>query len=214
MARLSRFLLTLLVVIAAPATALAQTVEPVRPGDRTVGSPAAPVTLTVYLSTTCGHCADWHTNDFPAFKARWVDTGKVRVAFRDLPTPPQQLAVAGAVMARCAPEEKYDVVLDTLFRSQAQLHAVPGPPAQETVVRWLAAAGAAGGLTRDQMNACFSSEASFMEIDARARQSNADGVNSTPSFLVNGERVPDEAIMTSRGVDAFEPLIQPLLDGR
>ena len=97
---LSRVLLPAIVAIAAPALALAQTVEPVREGDRTLGSAAAPVTLTVYLSTTCSHCADWHTNDFPAFKARWVDTGKVRVAFRDLPTQPTLVSIAGAVKAR------------------------------------------------------------------------------------------------------------------
>lgn len=214
MKRFSRILLTLLIAIAAPATALAQTVEPVRPDDRTLGSAAAPVTLTVYLSTTCSHCADWHTNDFPAIKARWVDTGEVRVVFRDLPTPPQQVAIAGAVMARCAPEEKYDVVLDTLFRGQDKLHSHDGPPAQETVISWLAAAGNAAGLTRERMNVCFSDEASFIEIENRARQSNIDGVNSTPSFLIDGQRVPDEAILYSRGVTAFEPLIQPLLDGR
>ncbi|HYC75637.1 thioredoxin domain-containing protein [Brevundimonas sp.] len=212
MKRLSRFLLTLLIAIAAPAAALAQTVEPVRPGDRTLGAPDAPVTLTVYLSTTCSHCADWHTNDFPAFKARWVDTGKVRVAFRDLPTPPQQVAIAGAVMARCAPEEKYDAVLDALFRGQSQLRGQPGPPPQQTVVAWLAAGGAAGGLNRDQMNACFSSEASFTEVEARAEQSFADGVNSTPSFFINGQPVPET--MAARDVAAFEPLVQPLLDGR
>jgi protein-disulfide isomerase len=210
--RLSRFLLTLLIAIAAPVTALAQTVEPVRPDDRTLGASDAPVTLTVYLSTTCSHCADWHTNDFPAFKARWVDTGKVRVAFRDMPTPPQQIAIAGAVMARCAPEEKYDAALDALFRGQSQLRAQPGQPPQQAVVAWLAAGGAAGGLTRDQMNACFSNEASFTEIETRAEQSFADGVNSTPSFLINGQPVPET--MAARDVAAFEPLIQPLLDGR
>jgi protein-disulfide isomerase len=210
--RLSRFLLTLLVAIAAPALALAQTIEPVRPGDRTLGSADAPVTLTVYLSTTCPHCADWHTRDFPAFKARYVDTGEVRVAFRDLPTPPQQVAIAGAVMARCAPEDKYDVALEALFRGQAQLRAQPGPPSQQVVVGWLAAAGQAAGLTRDQMNACFSSEASFTEIEARAEQAFTDGVNTTPSFFLNGQPVPET--MTARDLAAFEPLIQPLLDGR
>lgn len=214
MKRLSRFLLTLLIAIAAPAAALAQTVEPLRPDDRTLGSAAAPVTLTVYLSTTCSHCADWHTNDFPAIKARWVDTGQVRVVFRDLPTPPQQVAIAGAVMARCAPPEKFGAALDSLFRGQEQLHSHDGPPAQETVIRWLAAGGAAAGLSPDQMNACFSDEASFTEIENRARQSNADGVNSTPSFLIDGKRAPDQAFLHSRGVAAFEPLIQPLLDGR
>ena len=212
MKRLSRVLLPAIVAIAAPTMALAQTIDPVREGDRTLGSAAAPVTLTVYLSTTCSHCADWHTNDFPAFKARWVDTGKVRVAFRDLPTQPPQVSIAGAVMARCAPEEKYDAVLDALFRGQPQLHAQPGPPPQQTVVAWLAAGGAAGGLTRDQMNACFSSEASFAEIETRAEQAFAEGVNGTPAFFINGEPVPDT--MTARDVAAFEPLIQPLLDGR
>lgn len=202
----------LLIAMAAPALALAQTVEPVRPGDRTLGAADAPVTLTVYLSTTCSHCADWHTRDFPAFKARFVDTGKVRVAFRDLPTPPQQIAFAGAVMARCAPEEKYDVVLEALFRGQPSLRAEAGPPSDETVVGWLTAGGAAAGLTPDQMNACFSSDASFAEIDARAQQAFADGVNSTPSFFINGQPVP--ATMAARDVAAFEPLIQPLLDGR
>ena len=210
--RLSRFLLTLLIAIAAPSLALAQTVEPVRPGDRTLGSADAPVTLTVYLSTTCSHCAAWHTQDFPAFKARFVDTGQVRIAYRDLPTPPREVALVGAVMARCAPEESYDVVLDTLFRGQAQLHALPGPPARQTVIDWLSAAGLAGGLTLDQMNACFSNDASFTEVEARAEQSFADGVNTTPSFFLNGQPVPETVVR--HDVAAFEPLIQPLLDGR
>lgn len=211
MARLSPLLLTALAAIAAPAVALAQTVEPVRAGDRTLGSETAPVTLTVYLSTTCSHCAAWHNNDFPAFKARWVDTGKVRVAFRDLPTNPPQVSIAGAVMARCAPEEKYDAVLEALFRGQSRLFAQPGPPPQQTVISWLAAGGAAGGLTREQMNACFTNEASFAEVEARADQSFADGVNGTPSFFINGQRTPDT--MPAWDVSAFEPLIQPLIDG-
>ncbi|MBI2260945.1 MAG: thioredoxin domain-containing protein [Caulobacterales bacterium] len=212
MAWLSRVLLTLLIAIAAPTLALAQTVEPVRPGDRTLGSADAPVTLTVYLSTTCSHCAAWHTRDFPAFKARFVDTGQVRIVYRDLPTPPQEIATVGAVMARCAPEDRYDAVLDTLYRGHAQLFAQPGSPPRPAVMAWLSAAGQAGGLTREQMNACFSNEASFTEVDERAAQSFADGVDTTPSFFINGEPVPDT--MTARDVAAFEPLIQPLLDGR
>lgn len=212
MKRLSRSLLTLLIAIAAPAMALAQTVEPVRPDDRTLGSAAAPVTLTVYLSTTCSHCADWHTNDFPAIKARWIDTGQVRVAFRDLPTQPPQVAMAGAVMARCAPEDRFDEVLDALFRGQSQLRAQPGPPTQQTVVNWLSAGGAAGGLTRDQMNACFSNEAAIVEVEKRAEQAFAEGVNGTPTFFINGQPLPDT--MPAYDAAAFEPHIQPLLDGR
>lgn len=213
MGRLSRFLLTLLVAVAAPAVALAQSVEPVRPGDRTLGSADAPVTLTVYLSTTCSHCAEWHTRDFPGFKARWVDTGKVRVAFRDLPTPPADLAIAGAVMARCAPEDRFDEVLEALFEGQAQLRASSAVAPRQAAINWLRAGGQAGGLTAEQMNACISNDAAHAEIEARAAQADADGVTGTPTFLINGEKVPHEALPHPDAA-AFEPLIQPLLDGR
>lgn len=210
MGRALRFLLPLVAAIALPAVALAQTIAPVREGDRTLGSPTAPVTLTVYLSTTCGHCANWHTQDFPAFRAKYVDTGQVRVAFRDLPTPPAQLAIAGTVMARCVPADRYDAALEALFEGQkAMRDAGADRPA---AITWLRSAGEAGGLSSEQMNACMSDEA-FAEVEARANQSAADGVDSTPTFLLNGEKIPPET-MTGRDVAFFDPLIQPLLAGR
>jgi protein-disulfide isomerase len=211
MGRVLRFLLPLAVALAAPAVALAQSVEAVRPGDRTLGSETAPVTLTVYLSATCSHCADWHTRDFPAFRAKYVDTGQVRVAFRDLPTPPQQLAAAAAVMARCAPEDRYDEALDALFTGQKAMR--DGAGSREAVIGWLSAAGQAGGLTAEQMNTCMADEGGFAEVEARAGQAVADGVDGTPTFLLNGAKIPDDA-MATRDVTAFDPLIQPLLAGR
>ena len=209
MPRLLRFLLPLIVAIAAPAIAMAQTVEPVRPGDRTLGSETAPVTLTVYLSATCSHCAAWHNDDFPAFRAKYVDTGKVRVAFRDLPTPPYPVATVAAVIARCVPEERYDEALDALFRGQK---AMRDAGSEDAVITWLQQAGQAGGLSDDQMEACASDGAAIAELRSRIAQAADDGVNSTPSFFINGQPTP--ATMPSRDVAAFDPLIQPLLAGR
>lgn len=204
MPRSLRLMLLALVAIAAPAVAMAQAVPAYREGDPTSGSASAPVTLTVYLSTTCSHCAHWHNDDYPAFKAKYVDTGKVRVVFRDLPTDPAPVAVAGATMARCAPADKYDAVMDALFRGQATYF--PNRQARE----WLIAGGTAGGLTPEQMQACMSRE-NIEATNARARQSAADGVNGTPSFFLNGERVLEN---TEANVAAFDALIQPLLAGR
>lgn len=196
--RVRLFLLMLLALAAAPVVAMAQTVEPVRADDRTTGAANAPVTLTVYLSTTCNHCAHWHQDEYPAFKAKYVDTGKVKVVWRDLPTPPQPLAVAGMAMARCAPAERYDAVLDVLLKGQATYF--PQGQARE----WLIAGGRAGGLSQDQMQACLSAE-NIAAAEARGAQALAEGVNSTPSFFVNGKAV--EAA-------AFDAAIQPLLAGR
>jgi protein-disulfide isomerase len=193
----------------APTVAMAQTVSPARPDDRTVGAADAPVTLTVYLSTTCGHCAAWHTTDLPAIKAKYVDTGKLRIVYRDLPTPPEMLAVAGAAMARCAPAERYDDVLHALFAGQTAMKAGPLPGTART---WLAQAGSAGGMTIEQMNACMSDPASRSAVEARGEQASAEGVEFTPAFFVDGKPVLTES--PTHDVAAFDAVLQPLLAGR
>lgn len=192
-------------VWAAPALVAAQTVVPVRPDDRTLGTAAAPVTLTVYLSTTCGHCANWHNEDFPAIRAKYVDTGKMRVVFRDLLTAPGEVSAAGAMLVRCAPKDRFDEVMDSLFeghRSQAQ--ARPRD--------WLLAAGAAGGMTPQQVSACVQDQAGVDSISARSDASAADGVRGTPSFFIDGRPVPRTAARFD--VAALDAVIQPLLASR
>lgn len=201
--RVRLFLLMLLAFMATPVAAMAQTVDPVRADDRTTGAAGAPVTLTVYLSTTCNHCAHWHQDEYPAFKVKYVDTGKVRVVWRDLPTPPQPLAVAGMTIARCAPAERYDAVLDALFKGQATYF--PQGQARD----WLIAGGTAGGLDQARMQACLSAE-NIAAAEARGAQALAEGVNSTPSFFVNGKAFE----LASHGPEAFDAVIQPLLAGR
>lgn len=201
--RVRLFLLMMLAFVAAPVVTLAQTVDPVRPDDRTAGATDAPVTLTVYLSTTCNHCAHWHQDEYPAFKAKYVDSGKVRVVYRDLPTPPQRLAVAGMTMARCAPAERYEAALDALFKGQAT--HFPQSQARE----WLIAGGTAGGLSQEQMQACLSAE-NIAAAEARGAQALAEGVKSTPSFFIDGKAFEP----TAHGLAAFDAVIQPLLAGR
>lgn len=192
---------------AAPQAASAPvSAAPVRADDRTSGSADAPVTLTVYLSTTCGHCAHWRTDEFPAFKARWVDTGQVRVVYRDLTTPPEDVAALGAQMARCVPADRYDAALDALFRGQR--FYLP----QRMVTGWLASAGASAGLTGTEIQVCLADDAGRTEVHTRVEQAWNDGVRSTPTFLVNGREVLADS--DSHGVDAFAPILDPLLAGR
>lgn len=213
MIRALRLVLPLLLALfLAPALAAAQTVDPWREGDRIVGATAAPVTMTVYVSTTCGHCANWHNQAWPAFRAKYVETGQVRVVFRDLPTPPEDIAIAGAVMARCAPAERFDAALDALYSRQGLLAGSRPEPLTDRVADWLIGAAKAGNLTQEQAMACFEADANWVEIAARADQAVADGVEGTPTFFVNGERVLEDA--HSLDVAAFDAVIQPLLAGR
>jgi protein-disulfide isomerase len=196
-----------------PSAVLAQTlptpaaISAARDGDRSVGSPVAPVTLTAYVSTTCSHCADWHNNVLPAFKARYVDTGQVRIVYRDLLTSPQEVAAGGALMAHCVPDDRFDAAMNALFRNQATLLAATPEERQDKATQWLASAGVSGGLTREQMSACFASDANWAALDARLLASQTDGVTGTPTFFVNGER----ANIDPHALSSFDTVLQPLL---
>lgn len=201
MTRFKLLFLALLLSLSAPVAAMAQ-IAPETAKDRVVGSASAPLTLTVYLSTTCPHCARWHLDVYPLIRSAYVDRGLVRVVYRDLPTSPQRVASAGAVIARCAAEDRYEDVMDGLFRDQSRMRA------QGDVDAWLIAGGTAGGLDVPAMSACLADPANFAAIEAAATQALYDGVQGTPAFFLNGRRIDAD------NIEAFDAAAQPLLAGR
>jgi len=88
------------------------------PADYSLGSPKAKVQVVEYASLSCPHCAKFNEEVFPAFKAKYVDTGQVRYTLREMLTPPAEVAAAGFLLARCAGPAKYFGVVDAVFRSQ------------------------------------------------------------------------------------------------
>ena len=152
-------------------------------GDMAMGASeeSAKVTVVEYASVTCPHCAAWQEATWPAFKAAYVDTNKVRYVFRELPTPPATTAVAGFLVARCAGEDKYFQVIHELMADQ---RAFVGDP-RGTLMR----VGNAVGLSEQEVQACITDEAAMQASDDRTRAASAAGVSTTPAFFVNGTQV-------------------------
>ena len=198
---MGRVLLLVLALMAAPAAVLAQTaaVPPVTSADRVLGQADAPVTVIEYASFTCSHCGEWHTTVYPAFKARFVDTGQVRLVLRDLPTPPVQVAAQAAGIARCAAPSRFYDVAASLMNGQAALF--DGAP----VADWLNAAVAVSGRTEAEIQTCLADPATIEGIRTGIAGANAAGVTSTPSFFVNGRRV------TETSLEGLSAAIQPLI---
>ncbi|EKY29901.1 DsbA-like protein [Brevundimonas diminuta 470-4] len=169
-------------------------------GDMAIGAAeGAKVTVVEYASTTCAACAAWNEQVWPDFKAKYVDTQKVRFVFREFPTPPQDVAVAGFLIARCAGEDKYFEVIDHLMRSQAEMHGGAAP--RDVLLRTAQAAG----LNEAQFKTCPSDKAAIAALEQRIRQASAAGVTGTPTLMVNGQIVNDKSLA---GLSAH---IDPLL---
>ena len=153
------------------------------PDDMSLGNPKAKVQVIEYASLSCPHCAHFNETVFAPFKAKWVDTGKVRYTLKEMLTAPEEVAAAGFLMARCAGPARYFKVVDAVFRSQPRWEQGKIKPIFLDI-------GAANGVTEAQFNACLTDQAAQDALNARAqRAAEVDGVDSTPTLFINGKRI-------------------------
>jgi protein-disulfide isomerase len=168
--------------------------------DVVLGQPNAPVTLIEYASSTCPHCADFHEHVFEQLKANYIDTGKVRYVFREYPTNPAQVAVAGFQLARCggASSEQYFIRLGELFRQQQAIFATG---TMEGVRQKFIEIGGAAGLSQDQVMQCITDEGGAERIRRIVEAGNRDfQITGTPTFVLNGRKVEDPSVVTYEGL--------------
>jgi protein-disulfide isomerase len=162
----------------------------------TMGKADAPVHMEEYASTTCSHCGRFALEVFPAFKAKYIDTGKVKYTYHEFLTDPIPVAAAGALLARCAGKDKYFSVIDALFHSQEEMFRTGD--ARGTLLKVAQSAG----MTEAQFNACVSDEKAAAALSARVEKAGKDAnINSTPTFVFNGKKVK-EGEMTMEELDA------------
>jgi protein-disulfide isomerase len=161
-----------------------------------MGKADAPVVLEEYASTTCSHCGRFATEVFPAFKAKYIDTGKVKYTFHEFLTPPEAVAAAGVLVARCAGKDKYFNVIDALFHSQEEMYRTGD--ARGTLLKVAQSAG----MTEAQFNACVQDEAAAKALNARVEKAQKErNISSTPTFFLNGKKLK-EGEMTLQELDA------------
>jgi len=151
----------------------------VQPGDHVLGDPKAPVTMIEYASFTCPHCAAFHTQILPEIKKKWIDTGKVKLIYRDFPL--DQVAAKAAQIAECSGNDRYFGVIDLIFRGQPTWATASDPIAE------LAKPLRIAGLGDNEIKACLANEAKANEVIADAQGGQALGVNSTPTLFINGQ---------------------------
>jgi protein-disulfide isomerase len=167
-----------------PGAGLAQSTPEVT--EMVMGDPAAPVTVVEYASLTCPHCANFHTTVLPEVKANFIDAGKVKLVFREVYF--DRAGLWASMMARCAPQDRYFGIVDVLYQRQADWAA--GTP--EEVTQKLYGIGRQAGMTDAQMDACMSDRDYAEALVARFQEtSTADEIDSTPSFVIDGEKNPN-----------------------
>jgi protein-disulfide isomerase len=149
--------------------------------EKVLGSAKAPVTMIEYSSLTCSHCAHFHAEVYPLLKEKYIDTGKVRLILREYPL--DSVAAAGSMLARCAGDDKFFALVDALFATQK------GWAFTEDRYGSLLRIAKQAGFTKERFDACLKDQQLLSNIEAvRTRGSEKFGINSTPTFFINGEK--------------------------
>jgi len=128
-----------------------------------------------------GGRAEFDKDTLPKIKQDWIDTGKAKLIYRDFPL--DGLALRAAMLARCAPPERYFAFIDTLFQSQQSWARNDWEPALGRIAKL-------GGMSEEQFKKCMSDEAlGNAVVQMRTTAANEYGVESTPTFFINGTKL-------------------------
>ena len=85
-------------------------------GNRIIaGNKDAKITIIVYESLTCSHCADFHKNVYPQIKKDYIDTGLVKIEFRHFPL--DVAAFNASKISQCKSNESLKI-LNSLYSNQ------------------------------------------------------------------------------------------------
>jgi protein-disulfide isomerase len=146
------------------------------------GNKNAKVTVIEYASLTCPHCAQFFINEYPRLKKDFIDTGKIKFIFRDLPT--DNLAAAAAMLTRCAPGERGKPMVEALFREQEKWSQSSNPEEELRNQALLA------GMNKEAFDACLKNDGILRQLQEVARTAvQKYQVQGTPTFIVDEEAI-------------------------
>jgi protein-disulfide isomerase len=154
--------------------------------DMSIGNPDAAVTVIEYASFTCPHCASFHANVFKDLKADYIDTGKINFVHREVYF--DRFGLWAGLVARCGEnaENRYFGIADMIYEQQSTWARQDDPNAIVTSLRNI---GKTGGLSDAELDACFQDADKAQALYATfVKNSEADNITSTPSFVINGEK--------------------------
>ena len=155
--------------------------------DNTMGNPNAPVIIEEFSDFGCGHCANFALGTGEQIAEDYVATGQVyfisRSAGNILNNPQTQKAAEAAYCA--ADQGMYWEYHDILYSNQSMLFY----SGVSYIENYLTAFAGSLGLDMAQFNACLDDGVNESRMLQDGNDARAAGINSTPSFLINGTLV-------------------------
>ncbi len=178
----------------------------VEPGTLPIlGSADAPVTIVEFSDIQCPFCKRFVDDAFVELKTKYIDTGKVKLAFRHYPlTSIHPNAKKAGEAVECANEQnKFWDYHDLLFAKQDEWSQLASADAVNSFVDYSGELG----LDTAQFRNCLDSSKFQQKVEDDLAAGMDAGVDGTPAFFINGWRLTGAQPFAS-----FEQLIEQELN--
>ena len=169
--------------------------------DFVIGNEDAKITIIEYASLSCSHCADFHVNTLETLKKEYIDTGKVKMVFRDYPF--NYPALLGSMVLRCIPENyRYDY-MNALFKLQPDWVNKKNKKTIQELYKIMQS----GGMTKEEYDTCiYNTELENEILEGVMEAQNQFNIKSTPSFIINGNLIEG-----NKSIKEFRQIIDKIL---
>ncbi len=174
-------------------------------GGFLMGNPAAKAKLVEFGSMTCPHCREFEEESNQALMAKYVKTGLASFEFRNFVRDPFDMTAS--IIARCGGKDSFFPLTHAMYEDQvnwvtkiqnadpAKLTQIQSMPAnaqfaEMAKITGLDAFAAQRGVPRGTIDQCLADQnAATKLVGMNSDAANRYEINSTPSFLLNGEVV-------------------------
>ncbi len=149
-----------------------------------LGAANAPVTIVEFSDFQCPFCESFFNQTLPQIQKEYIDTGKARIVYKNLPiTNIHPYAEKAAEAAECAEEQgKFWEYHDLLFQNQKAWVSGNATTLFKEYASTLK-------LNTTGFNSCLDANKYSSEISKDLQDGRNAGVSGTPTFFINGIRV-------------------------
>jgi protein-disulfide isomerase len=166
--------------------------------DPVLGQADAPVVIVEFSDFQCPYCKRFIEQTMPQLKREYIDTGKVKLVFRDFPLSFHQNAALAAEAAQCAYEQdSYWEMHDRIFAGQGEWSG--SSEAKEIFIGYAEELG----LDRARFRECLDSGRYKEEVQQDFKDGASYGVGGTPTFFINGRK-----LVGAQPFSAFQQVIE------
>ena len=152
-------------------------------GEKFLGDKKAPVTVIKYASLTCPFCRVFQIKTFRKFKAKYIDTGKVKFILREFPIG--HTSGHATVAMRCIGQKNTAKFFDLYNRYITQQRKWVSQEVRFTSIYKIAAQV---GITRNKFDSCIKNQKIIDGLKWVKQRGRNLGVSGTPTFFINGKK--------------------------